>query len=81
MFFCSLYQQELFESQSDGKSPCVLAHESQKDVKIVDWRPNGGKSLSVACKLVLCDQSFLFLHRVQHFVCSLKFACSSGNTS
>ncbi|PIN21123.1 WD40 repeat protein [Handroanthus impetiginosus] len=39
---------------SDGKSPCVLSNEYQKDVKILEWRPNGGKTLSVACKGGIC---------------------------
>ncbi|XP_041998496.1 aladin-like [Salvia splendens] len=41
-------------NDSDGKVPCVLSHESQKDVKILEWRPNGGKTLSVACKGGIC---------------------------
>ncbi|CAA3000865.1 aladin isoform X1 [Olea europaea subsp. europaea] len=39
---------------SDRKDPCILIHESQKDVKIVEWRPNCGKTLSVACKGGIC---------------------------
>ncbi|XP_073317452.1 aladin [Primulina huaijiensis] len=39
---------------SDGKSPCVLSSESQKDVKFIEWRPNDGKTLSVACKGGIC---------------------------
>ncbi|GER25979.1 transducin/WD40 repeat-like superfamily protein [Striga asiatica] len=39
---------------SDGKTTCVLSHESQKDVKILEWRPNGGKTLSVACNGGIC---------------------------
>ncbi|KAK4392562.1 Aladin [Sesamum angolense] len=38
----------------DGKPPCVLSIESQKDVKILEWRPNGGKTLSVACNGGIC---------------------------
>ncbi|GAV60944.1 WD40 domain-containing protein [Cephalotus follicularis] len=34
----------------EGKCPCILTNESQRDVKVLEWRPNGGKSLSVACK-------------------------------
>ncbi|KAL8037092.1 hypothetical protein ABFX02_11G016900 [Erythranthe guttata] len=41
-------------SDSDGKPPCVLSHESQKDVKVLEWRPNGGKTLSVACRGGIC---------------------------
>ncbi|KAL6539732.1 hypothetical protein OROHE_011503 [Orobanche hederae] len=41
-------------NDSDAKIPCVLSNESQKDVKIIEWRPNGGKTLSVACKGGIC---------------------------
>ncbi|KAG8367781.1 hypothetical protein BUALT_Bualt16G0108400 [Buddleja alternifolia] len=37
-----------------GKTPCMLSNESQKDVKLLEWRPNGGKTLSVACKGGIC---------------------------
>ncbi|KAE8664107.1 Aladin [Hibiscus syriacus] len=37
---------------SAGKEPCILTSESQRDVKVLEWRPNGGKSLAVACKHV-----------------------------
>ncbi|KAL1075510.1 hypothetical protein V6Z11_D11G368000 [Gossypium hirsutum] len=37
-----------------GKEPCILTSESQRDVKVLEWRPNGGKSLSVACKGGIC---------------------------
>lgn len=39
---------------SAGKEPCILTSESQRDVKVLEWRPNGGKSLSVACKGGIC---------------------------
>lgn len=39
---------------SEGKDPCILINESQRDVKILEWRPNGGKTLSVACKGGIC---------------------------
>ncbi|XP_031126420.1 aladin [Ipomoea triloba] len=39
---------------SDGKNPCILINESQKDVKTLEWRPNGGRTLSVACKGGIC---------------------------
>ncbi|KAF5750330.1 aladin isoform X1 [Tripterygium wilfordii] len=39
---------------ADGKDPCILTSESQKDIKVLEWRPNGGKSLSVACKGGIC---------------------------
>ncbi|KAL7197816.1 hypothetical protein ACSBR2_020356 [Camellia fascicularis] len=34
---------------SERKEPCILTHESQRDVKLLEWRPNGGRTLSVAC--------------------------------
>ncbi|KAL5546887.1 hypothetical protein UlMin_006574, partial [Ulmus minor] len=34
---------------SEGKDPCILSSESQRDVKLLEWRPNGGRTLSVAC--------------------------------
>ncbi|KAK6944517.1 hypothetical protein RJ641_025619 [Dillenia turbinata] len=37
-----------------AKDPCVLSNESQRDVKLIKWRPNGGKVLSVACKWNIC---------------------------
>nr|GMC84231.1 aladin isoform X1 [Ipomoea batatas] len=39
---------------SDGKNPCILINESQKDVKTLEWRPNGGRTLAVACKGGIC---------------------------
>ncbi|KAK8712148.1 hypothetical protein V6N13_147395 [Hibiscus sabdariffa] len=39
---------------SAGKEPCILTSESQRDVKVLEWRPNGGKSLAVACKGGIC---------------------------
>ncbi|CAN6576767.1 unnamed protein product [Malus baccata var. baccata] len=35
-----------------GKEPCILANESQREVKVLEWRPNGGRQLAVACKQV-----------------------------
>ncbi|CAI0439928.1 unnamed protein product [Linum tenue] len=35
----------------EGKD-CILISESQRDVKVLEWRPNGGKSLAIACKQV-----------------------------
>lgn len=40
--------------EDSGKEPCILTSESQKDVKVLEWRPNGGKLLSVACKGGIC---------------------------
>lgn len=39
---------------SEGKDPCMLTNELQRDVKVLEWRPNGGKMLSVACKGGVC---------------------------
>ncbi|KAL7225639.1 hypothetical protein ACSBR1_020909 [Camellia fascicularis] len=44
---------------SERKEPCILTHESQRDVKLLEWRPNGGRTLSVACKQV--SQHFCIL--------------------
>ncbi|GMH20233.1 hypothetical protein Nepgr_022074 [Nepenthes gracilis] len=35
---------------SEGKDPIILDGDSQTEVKLVEWRPNGGITLSVACK-------------------------------
>ncbi|KAL9336094.1 hypothetical protein Peur_070582 [Populus x canadensis] len=37
---------------SEGKDACVLSNGAQQDIRALEWRPNGGKSLSVACKQV-----------------------------
>ncbi|XP_057467584.1 aladin isoform X1 [Actinidia eriantha] len=39
---------------SEGKEPFILTNESQRDVKLLEWRPNGGRTLSVACKGGIC---------------------------
>ncbi|KAK3004519.1 hypothetical protein RJ639_018852, partial [Escallonia herrerae] len=39
---------------SDRKDPCILVNETQRDVKLLEWRPNGGKTLSIACKGGIC---------------------------
>ncbi|KAI3887491.1 hypothetical protein MKX03_032000, partial [Papaver bracteatum] len=39
---------------SDGKDPYILTNESQKDIRVLDWRPNGGKTLVVACNNGIC---------------------------
>ncbi|KAK1294076.1 hypothetical protein QJS10_CPA16g01223 [Acorus calamus] len=39
---------------SEGKDPCILISEAQRDIKMIEWRPNGGKTLSVACKGGIC---------------------------
>ncbi|KAL1813421.1 hypothetical protein ACET3Z_023486 [Daucus carota] len=37
-----------------GKETCILISESQRSVKALEWRPNGGRTLSVACKGGIC---------------------------
>ncbi|KAH7667320.1 aladin protein [Dioscorea alata] len=39
---------------SEGKDPCVLTSEFQRDVKALEWRPNSGKTLSVGCTGGIC---------------------------
>ncbi|KAG9444263.1 hypothetical protein H6P81_015603 [Aristolochia fimbriata] len=39
---------------SEVKDPCVLTSESQRGVKVLEWRPNGGKTLAVGCKGGIC---------------------------
>ncbi|KAG2685369.1 hypothetical protein I3760_10G122200 [Carya illinoinensis] len=39
---------------SEGKDPCILTNELQRDVKVLEWRPNAGRMLSVACKGGIC---------------------------
>lgn len=39
---------------SEGKDACILTSDSQRDVKVLVWRPNGGRSLSVGCKGGIC---------------------------
>lgn len=39
---------------SEAKDPCILTNESQRDVKLLEWRPNGGRTISVACKGGIC---------------------------
>ncbi|KAK9987002.1 hypothetical protein SO802_031953 [Lithocarpus litseifolius] len=34
---------------SEGKDPCILTNESQRDVKVLEWRPNSGRVLSICC--------------------------------
>ncbi|CAN8279677.1 unnamed protein product [Cochlearia groenlandica] len=38
----------------DEKEPCVLTSDSQRSVKALEWRPNGGKTLSIACRGGIC---------------------------
>lgn len=39
---------------SEAKEPCILSNEAQRDVKLLEWRPNGGRTLYVACKGGIC---------------------------
>ncbi|XP_072996472.1 aladin isoform X2 [Typha latifolia] len=39
---------------SDGKDPCILMSECQRDVKALEWRPNSGKMLAVGCRGGIC---------------------------
>ncbi|CAM0950365.1 unnamed protein product [Alopecurus aequalis] len=39
---------------SDGKEPCILTSEHQKEVKAIEWRPNSGKMIAVGCKGGIC---------------------------
>ncbi|KAL7161497.1 hypothetical protein ACSBR2_042040 [Camellia fascicularis] len=43
-----------YEDSAERKEPCNLTHESQRDVKLLEWRPNSGMTLSVACKGRIC---------------------------
>jgi len=38
---------------SDAKEPFILTSDQQINVKAVEWRPNSGKMIAVACKCVL----------------------------
>lgn len=35
---------------SEGKEPSILHGDFQREVKVVEWRPNSGRTLSVACR-------------------------------
>jgi len=37
---------------SDAKEPFILTSDQQTNVKAVEWRPNSGKMIAVACKCV-----------------------------
>ncbi|KAL2320593.1 hypothetical protein Fmac_029562 [Flemingia macrophylla] len=40
--------------ESEGKDLSILTNESQRDVRVLEWRPNGGKMLAVGCKSGIC---------------------------
>ncbi|KAL4203293.1 hypothetical protein AMTRI_Chr01g103280 [Amborella trichopoda] len=39
---------------SESREPSILTSETQRGVRAIEWRPNGGKTLSVACKGGIC---------------------------
>ncbi|CAL4911788.1 unnamed protein product [Urochloa decumbens] len=39
---------------SDAKEPCIFTSDHQINVKAVEWRPNSGKMIAVACKGGIC---------------------------
>lgn len=39
---------------SEGKDPIILTSESQRDIRVLEWRPNGGRMLAVGCKGGIC---------------------------
>ncbi|RLN30649.1 aladin-like [Panicum miliaceum] len=39
---------------SDAKEPFILTSDQQTNVKAVEWRPNSGKMIAVACKGGIC---------------------------
>ncbi|KAK7396090.1 hypothetical protein VNO78_16840 [Psophocarpus tetragonolobus] len=39
---------------SEGKDPTILMNELQRDVKVLEWRPIGGKMLAVGCNGGIC---------------------------
>ncbi|KAF7819182.1 aladin isoform X1 [Senna tora] len=39
---------------SEGKDPIILTNESQRGVRVLEWRPNGGRMLAVGCKGGIC---------------------------
>ncbi|XP_076900705.1 aladin-like [Bidens hawaiensis] len=43
-----------YGDSGEGKDPCILTNDLQREVKVIEWRPNAGKTLSVACKGGIC---------------------------
>uniref|UniRef100_A0A7C9E2B2 Aladin seven-bladed propeller domain-containing protein n=1 Tax=Opuntia streptacantha TaxID=393608 RepID=A0A7C9E2B2_OPUST len=39
---------------NEGKDPSILHGDFQREVKLVEWRPNSGRTLSVSCKGGIC---------------------------
>ncbi|MFS7896234.1 putative transcription factor WD40-like family [Helianthus anomalus] len=52
--FVSARNQVTVGDYGEGKDPCILINDLQREVKLVQWRPNAGKTLSVACKGGIC---------------------------
>ncbi|KAF4359969.1 hypothetical protein F8388_004476 [Cannabis sativa] len=60
---------------SEGKEPCILSNDSQRDVKLLEWRPNGGRALAVACK-----QGWdLYMGCLLSWKCSISTYLASGS--
>ncbi|XP_027352597.1 aladin [Abrus precatorius] len=43
-----------YQDSAEGKDPIILTNESQRDVRVLEWRPNGGRMLAVGCKSGIC---------------------------
>ncbi|KAI7729983.1 hypothetical protein M8C21_020577 [Ambrosia artemisiifolia] len=43
-----------YGDSGEGKDPCILTNDLQREAKLLEWRPNAGKTLSVACKGGIC---------------------------
>ncbi|KAG6528502.1 hypothetical protein ZIOFF_010677 [Zingiber officinale] len=44
----------------NGKDPCFLTSEFQRDIKTLEWRPNSGMMLAVGCRGGICIWSASF---------------------
>ncbi|KAJ7976519.1 aladin [Quillaja saponaria] len=67
---------------SEGKDSCTLTNESQRDVRVLEWRPNGGRMLSVACKGGICIWAASYTGNaasVRHGVASFLGTLSRGS--
>lgn len=47
---CFVVSTSSFTFLIDGKDSIILTNESQRDVRVLEWRPNGGRMLTVGCK-------------------------------
>ncbi|CAH1445818.1 unnamed protein product [Lactuca virosa] len=43
-----------YGDSGEGKDPCILMNDLQREAKLLEWRPNAGKTLSVGCKGGIC---------------------------